>query len=139
MISACQKEEMPTNKKELLTKKLAINPLAEIQPLIPENVEVIPRTETFLRKKDGPNSFPISTIDLTDCGEQPCYQVIPSNLNKMQRMADQFCRPVYLNICCCAKGEEWCYQFKIKPRFTCSQVTEIKQLLPEGGIPMESN
>ena len=57
----------------------------------------------------------------------------------MQRTANQFCQPMNINICCCAKKKEWCFRFKVYPQFTCAPLKEEKFIVPVEGALLESN
>jgi len=136
--TACKKETITSEETVVSSSSPYQQQLAELELLIPDNVEVIPMFESIINK-DFPIFFPDTIITLTDCKEQQCSAVVPNYIRQMQRTANQFCQPMNIHICCCAKNYEWCFRFKIHPQFTCAPLEEDKFLQPVEGIPTEPN
>ncbi|MEM6316919.1 MAG: hypothetical protein AAF960_04575 [Bacteroidota bacterium] len=123
-IFACQKEAPIT---EITNETIATdwpNPLLEIKDLLPDNVEVLTDPTSTNRDNATTNVFFGEQVELTDCEQQHCHQFLPNYLRKMQRMANRFCMPIMVDICCCAKGTEWCYRFKVNPAFACGKLSK---------------
>lgn len=129
-IFSCQKEELATTRIATPDSSYQAE-LAKIKELIPDNVELIPESKPLTRTIDPIIFFPDTIITLTNCQEQQCYRIIPNQLQQMQRTANLFCQPMHLNICCCAKGKEWCFRFIINPQLTCAPLEENRGLLLE--------
>lgn len=135
ILAACKKERV-LSEEIFPSNTLYQQQLEELELLIPDNVEILTRS-TQITDHDFPIFLPDTTITLTDCKEQQCTLVVPNYLRQMQRTANQFCQPMTVNICCCAKNFEWCFKFKVHPQFTCAPLKKDKFIRSEKGILIE--
>lgn len=137
LVLACQKEALTTEQIAVPNKAYQAE-LTKMKAIVPDNVEVMPMSE-LLADADFSISSLDSIITLTDCRLQQCSEIVPNYIKQMQRTANQFCQPMNINICCCAKKYKWCFRFIIHPQFTCAPLEEEKFKVPIERTLSEAN